>query len=135
MVANFNGRTTELIKALASLPQEWVLTPVKENKRPYQDGWQNKKLDRKRIESELKSGKAKGYGLLTGLPSGGILAIDADGPAAHELLASYGELPPTVAFTSGRPGRCQYLFQVEEKFWDVVKTIKLKTGVKGEDGK
>ena len=135
MVAEFSGRSTELIKALASLPQIWQLTPVNGDKRPYKGDWQKKGLDRKTIESELKSGKAKGYGLLTGEKSGGVLAIDADGPAAHELLASYGELPPTVAFTSGKVGRCQYLLQVGESYWSIIKTIKLNTGLKGENGK
>ncbi|MBD1882419.1 DUF3987 domain-containing protein [Microcoleus vaginatus] len=135
MVAQFSGHTTELIKALALLPQEWVLTPVNGEKKSYLKDWQNKKLNRKTIESELKSGRAKGYGLLTGEKSGGILAIDADGPAAHELLARHGKLPQTVAFTSGREGRCQYLLRVPQEKWSLVKTTKLNTNVKDEDGK
>ena len=136
MVANFNpDRTAELLKALAALPQDWALTPVLDNKRPYKEDWQKQGLDRVEIEKELKSGRAKGYGLLTGSLSGGLLAIDADGPAAHELLASFGELPATVAFTSGKDGRCQYLLRVDESYWDIIKTIKLNTKIKGENGK
>src|SRR4028119_396255 len=135
MVAEFSGRSTELIKSLDSLPSIWQLTPVDGNKRPYQKDWQKKGIDRKTLERELKSGNAKGYGLLTGEKSGGILAIDADGPAAHELLAKHGEVPATVAFTSGKLGRCQYLLQVPQEKWGVLKTTKLNTGVKGENGK
>ncbi len=135
MVAEFSGRSTELIKALDSLPEVWQLTPVNGNKRPYQGDWQKKGIDRKALEKELKSNRAKGYGLLTGEKSGGILAIDADGPAAQQLLAKHGELPATVAFTSGKLGRCQYLLQVPQEMWGILKTTKLNTGVKGEGGK
>ncbi|MEZ2341508.1 AAA family ATPase [Microcoleus sp.] len=128
-------RKTELIKALSSLPPQWQLTPVGSNKAPYRKAWQSETLERSAIATEIKSGRAKGYGLLTGTKCGGILAIDADGEAAHELLARHGELPPTVAFTSGKPGRCQYLFRVEQEYWDIIKTTKLNTGVKGDDGK
>jgi Bifunctional DNA primase/polymerase, N-terminal/AAA domain/Primase C terminal 1 (PriCT-1) len=128
-------RKTELITALSSLPPQWQLTPVGSNKAPYRKAWQSETLERSAIATEIKSGRAKGYGLLTGTKCGGILAIDADGEAAHELLARHGELPPTVAFTSGKPGRCQYLFRVEQEYWDIIKTTKLNTGVKGDDGK
>lgn len=89
----------ELIKALWQFPQQWRLIPVNSKKAPYQKEWEKGKLDRSAIEADIKSGRARGFGLLTGPKSGGILAIDADGPAAHELLAKQGELPPTVAFT------------------------------------
>ena len=128
-------RKTELITALGSLPPQWQLTPVGSNKAPYRKAWQSETLERSAIATEIKSGRAKGYGLLTGTKCGGILAVDADGEAAHELLARHGELPPTVAFTSGKPGRCQYLFRVEQEYWDIIKTTKLNTGVKGDDGK
>ncbi|MGL4621506.1 MAG: bifunctional DNA primase/polymerase, partial [Chroococcidiopsis sp.] len=124
-----------LIGALQQLPQQWQLTPVGSNKAPYRTAWQSEKLDRQAIAKEIKSGKAKGYGLLTGPVSGGLLAVDADGLAAHELLARYGELPPTVAFSSGRPGRCQYLLRISPEYWDIIKTVKINTGVKGDDGK
>lgn len=129
------ARKDELIQALQKFPGEWKLTPVGGNKAPYRRNWQNEKLERREIAAEIKSNRAKGYGLLTGQVSGGILAIDADGEDAHALLAKYGELPRTVAFTSGRPGRCQYLLRVGEEFWSVAKTTKLNSGVEGDDGK
>ncbi|MRV37704.1 hypothetical protein GF542_14365, partial [Staphylococcus aureus] len=78
-----------------------------------------------------------GYGIRTGVISGGILAIDADGHAAEELLQkmSASELPDTVIFASGKPGRRQLLYLVPPEYWEIFKTIKLKTGVKGDDGK
>jgi hypothetical protein len=140
MVAQFSQslapeRKQALIAALQNLPYEWALTPVNGNKQPYRKNWQRKGMACQQLIEEIRSDRAKGFGLLTGVLSGGILAIDADGEAAHELLAMFGELPPTVAFTSGRPGRCQYLLRVGEEFWSVAKTTKLNSGIKGDDGK
>ena len=63
------------------------------------------------------------------------LAVDADGEAAHKLLKKLGGLPETVAFTSGKQGRCQYLLRVPNEYWSVFKTIKLDTKIKDKDGK
>jgi len=122
---------------LKAIPDNWALTPVDGNKRPYRKNWQKENpLDRGEIFKELSSGRAKGYGIRTGEISGGILAIDADGFAAEELLQKHcGDLPQTVSFTSGKPGRRQLLYQVPQEYWEITKTIKLRTGIKGEDGK
>jgi hypothetical protein len=132
-------RSLVLLSAVPEFPQSWVLTPVTGNKIPYRKGWQNENpLSRDDIEEDIRSGKARGVGLRTGRISGGIVAVDADGPAAHEkiLELSKGEkLPNTVAFSSGRPGRCQYLFYVPQKYWEAIHTTKISTGVKGDDGK
>lgn len=129
----------QLIEGLNQIPPAWVLTPVNGNKQPYRKNWQRENpLSHKAIAANIKSGEAKGYGLRTGTISGGILAIDADGHAAHEkiLELSGGEpLPETVAFTSDKPGRCQYLFVVPEKYRGAIATKKISTGVKGDDGK
>jgi hypothetical protein len=66
------------------------------------------------------------------------MAIDQDGAsAAGKILElSGGEpLPPTVAFTSGRPGRCQYLFLVPQEYKNAIRTKKVKTGAIADDGK
>ena len=147
--------TARLISGLNDIPESWALTPVDGKKRPYRLDWQKEEpLSKDAIAIKIKTGeqenykaqdgcikqyfvKALGYGLRTGEVSGGILAIDADGHAAEELLQklSSGDLPDTVTFTSGKPGRRQLLYYIPEQYWDVVKTIKLKTGVKGDDGK
>ncbi|MBW4558269.1 MAG: DUF3987 domain-containing protein [Trichormus sp. ATA11-4-KO1] len=126
----------KLLTGLEVLPQEWALTPVNGNKQPYRENWQNEQpITREKLIAMIKSGLPQGYGLRTGKWSVGILAIDADGQAAHEKLNQLGELPKTVAFTSGKPGRCQYLVRVPKEYWSVVKTQKINTGVKGENGK
>ncbi|MBW4549368.1 MAG: DUF3987 domain-containing protein, partial [Symplocastrum torsivum CPER-KK1] len=142
MVAELK-KTTEhqqsLIEELDKLPTDWILTPVDGNKRPYRVGWQTEPpLSFDQLKAEIKSDNAKGYGLRTGIISGGIVAIDADGHSAHEkiLELSGGErLPDTVAFTSNRPGRCQYLFYIPQEYWEDIKTKKISTGVTGDDGK
>ncbi|WP_225977646.1 DUF3987 domain-containing protein [Nostoc sp. CENA543] len=152
MVAQFNNAsndiTPRLIAGLKLIPQDWALTPVLNNKRPYRADWQNETPIQHEVLAKLiqngdtASGKdgiykvyPKGYGLRTGKWSGGILAIDADGNAPHDLLNKLGGLPRTISFTSGKPGRCQYLVQVPEEYWSVIETRKINTGVKGDDGK
>ena len=136
---NLSDRGNQLIKGLDSIPLEWALTPVNGNKQPYRKNWQNENpLSRKLLTREVKSGKAKGYGLRTGRVSGGIVALDADGHAAHNKILELSggvPLPETVAFTSNKSGRCQYLFYVPQKYWDAIATKKINTGVKGDDGK
>ncbi|MEB3887427.1 bifunctional DNA primase/polymerase, partial [Lyngbya sp. CCY1209] len=98
--------------------------------------WQQEKpCDRATIIEDIKTGKARGYGLRTGQISDGIVAVDCDGEAAHELAKSLGGLPATVSFTSGKDGRAQYLYKISDKYWCDIKTQKLRTGKTGADGK
>ncbi|MBD0261842.1 MAG: DUF3987 domain-containing protein [Tolypothrix sp. T3-bin4] len=151
--SNNDSLKTRLLDGLNLIPSNWVLTPLNGRKMPWGEEWQKRsynpeqmasvilhgvtlpiKGEQKKIESSL----IKGYGICTGRISGGILAIDADGEAAHKkiLELSGGEkLPDTVAFTSGKRGRCQYLFQIPEEYWEIARTKKIKTSVKGKDGK
>jgi predicted P-loop ATPase len=126
---------SSLLSGLNDIPSDWALTPVNGEKRPYRSNWQNEgPIKRQDLAKTIKSGNAKGYGLRTGKWSNGILAVDADGYAAHDLLKQLGGLPTTVSFTSGKPGRCQYLVRVPQEYWNAIKTKKLNAG-KGEDGK
>ena len=140
---------------LSSIPNYWLLTPTKA-KRPLRDGWQTEaKIPRQELLRLLKEGqwlnkrnpkpgestewhcRWDGIGLRTGVISGGLVALDQDGPSAiPKILELSGgeELPKTVAFSSGREGRSQYLFRVPEEYWSAIETKKYKTGVKGDDG-
>jgi Bifunctional DNA primase/polymerase, N-terminal len=115
-----------LKETLFSLPDHWQLTPVI-GKFPCFKRWEQAGIDRNLIATELEY-SATGFGLLTGVISGGIIAIDCDGPTAHNLFKEMlcGEIPHTIAFTSGRSGRAQYLFSVPELFWNEVRTRKVK---------
>ncbi len=144
-----------LISGLQQIPPYWALTPV-ERKNAYRLDWSkeaplspgaiahkiqfgSKERFRDKGTGEIKERflRATGYGIRTGEVSGGIIAADADGYAAEALLQklSNGDLPDTVIFTSGKPGRRQLLYRVPEEYWSVFKTIKLDTGEKDQEGK
>jgi hypothetical protein len=121
----------------SQIPDTWPLVAVV-GKRPYQKNWVNKQYSRSEILAELEKGKATGFGLKLG---NGLLAIDIDGDSAADLLKklagenSLQDFAATVAWTSGRPGRKQCLFLVEEKDCPRVRNLRIDTGVIGDDGK
>ena len=117
---------SDLIDALLQLPTAWALTPVRGNKAAYLPNWQNHPASRADIAQDIKAGRARGFGILTGVLSAGIIAIDCDGHQPHALLIEIlgGEIPHTVAFTSGKEGRAQYLFNVPQADWHKIKTQK-----------
>ncbi|MBD2616257.1 DUF3987 domain-containing protein [Nostoc punctiforme FACHB-252] len=138
----------QLLSGLKLIPLDWALTPVLGNKNPYRADWNYAvPMSRRQLIAVIENGDTasgknglftvypQGYGLRTGKWSNGILALDADGEAAHEKLNQLGGLPKTVSFTSGKPGRCQYLVRVPQEYWSVISTKKINTGVKGADGK
>ncbi|MBW4590099.1 bifunctional DNA primase/polymerase [Aetokthonos hydrillicola Thurmond2011] len=132
--------TDALIRGLDDLPAAWALTPVRGNKAPYREGWQTEDpLTHPQLMQIIRNDDTcQGYGLRTGEASGGILAVDVDGQAAQQLLlelAGDAGIPDTVCFTSGKPGRCQYLFQIPADHWPGIRTRKIDTGVKDEHGK
>jgi hypothetical protein len=119
---------------LSKIPDPWPLVPVV-GKRPCKKNWVNKECDRSEILAELQSGKATGLGLKLG---NGLLAVDIDGESAAKLLfklSGQNTLPVTTAWTSGRPGRTQYLLSVEEKHSPRLRNLRIGTGVAGDDGK
>ena len=119
---------------LSKIPHPWPLVPVV-GKRPCKKNWVNKQCDRSEILAELQSGKATGVGLKLG---NGLLAVDIDGESAAKLLfklSGQNTLPVTTAWTSGRPGRRQYLLSVEEKHSPRLRNLRIGTGVAGDDGK
>ncbi|MEA5537351.1 DUF3987 domain-containing protein [Crocosphaera sp. XPORK-15E] len=152
--------TNQLINGLrriAATNVELPLVPLNNNKQPLGDGWQHRPFSATQLIEAIENGgvtvpikgkskkiQLQGFGLLTGRPITVndeiyyIMAVDQDGPSVIEKIKelSSGEgLPKTVAFTSGRPGRCQYLFLVPETFKDAIRTKKIKAGTSGEDGK
>lgn len=99
---------------LKDIPSDWPLVPVV-GKRPTADEWQTTPLDRAQVNTLLNNGRYTGVGLNLGLALT-LIAIDVDGPSAEELLAliSNGDSLLTVAWTSGREGRQQLLYQLPE---------------------
>ena len=150
---NLKLRLTQALDSFFALG--FAITPLLGNKAPYRDNWQHEEplshktlknalaygeyiLDKKKNDGSKRLIHPKGLGLRTGRVSGGVVAVDLDGPSAAPLLLSLSgnrDLPPTVAFTSGREGRCQYVYSVPEQYWDGIQTKKFKSGVEGSDGK
>jgi Bifunctional DNA primase/polymerase, N-terminal len=124
-------------ESLLTLPENWILEPVC-GKRPYRKGWAKTNVDRLFCLAELESGRATGIGLKLG---DGLLAVDVDGDSAADLLKKFaGEnslqyFGETIAWSSGRKGRQQYLFSVPESDWARLRNRKIGTGVIGDDGK
>jgi putative DNA primase/helicase len=107
------------IAALDTLPAQFALTPVRA-KAPYLTNWQSIDTSRDDIAKDISSGKADGFGVKLGIPSGGICAIDIDGTAARQKLIDIMgdvEMPLTVEFASGKLDRSQYLFTIPQELW------------------
>ncbi|WP_293341110.1 bifunctional DNA primase/polymerase, partial [Microcoleus sp. CAWBG58] len=122
---------------LLTLPADWILEPVR-GKCPYRKRWTKSNVDRLFCLQELEGERATGVGLKLGL---GLLAIDIDGRAASNLLEKFAgenglqEFDRTVAWSSGRDGRQQYLFLVPETSWHRLRNLKILTGEIDSDGK
>ena len=145
-----NHHTQNLIATLKHLPPDWPLVPTK-YKKPLGYFWQTRPfVPGQLIQGLIAGGVAvldknrqpyhvmpTGVGLLTGHPIQGgsqtyyLMALDQDGISASLKILELSEgtgLPHTIAFTSGRPGRCQYLFVVPAEDTSLLRTRKISTG-------
>lgn len=124
-----------LIKQLRSLPPDWKLVPVR-GKQPIGKGWNKHPYSPAQLIEWIEIGHpCTGFGLLTGTTIGQedwVLAVDQDGDAAATALATLARgksLPQTATFTSGRPGRCQYLLKVSTTIAPSIESRKLNVGL------
>lgn len=133
----------DIILSIQQLPVDFCYVAINGTKAPYIDGWQHSRLN---LEAFTKAhgndSRCHAVGLLTGKPSGGILAVDHDGSSCNPLierlsgLAVDEALPHTIKFSSGRPGRYQAVYWVPSQYWPYIDGKKvIKTGVIGDDGK
>ena len=121
------------------MPSHWPLTLVNGNKQPLGKNWQRNPYTPSEVIAIFQQGyvtlggekgsyrvKPLGIGLLCGHNSQEFLfAIDCDGISAHRYLQRLGQLPPTVSFTSQRPGRGQYLYKLPSH--QCIKSCKVTT--------
>lgn len=130
----------EIIAELELLPDEWGLVVVDGRKRAYQDDWPNKPLSKEQAAAEIRAGRAKAVGAISGPVSGGLLFVDHDGISATDRLEKLGlplsDLPRSIAFTSGRDGRFQVAYKVPEEYWQSLRNRKtFYTGKLDDEGK
>ena len=146
---------SRLIQGLQRLQDSGLdlpLIPFNGRKQPLGDGWQHRPFSATQLIQAIENGgvsvpfrglirqlQPKGFGVLNGSSitiqgqSFALMAVDQDGGSAIEKIQSIGELlPVTPTFTSGRDGRCQYLFLIPENLASKIQSRRLSTGVKGE---
>ena len=108
-------------------PDAWRYTPVA-GKRPYLTKW----VDQPHTFNEIDHPK-DGFGLLLGPPSGGVVAIDFDGPLAWDHFSDELNLDiedDPIIWTSWKKDRCQMAYIVPEDSWEHLRTIKINLGDK-----
>ena len=79
----------DIKEELLGLPKHWGFVAV-QNKRPYQNDWQNNPLKQSQLFKELVAKRSTGIGVCCGTPSGGLLFLDHDGPSAAKILGEWG---------------------------------------------
>lgn len=125
-----------ILEELRSLPSSWRFTPINGSKAPYLSGWQKTPFSSQElIDRHASDRRTHAVGLLTGVASDGILAVDHDGSSCDPLIEKLSKLaldkalPKTVGFSSGKPGRYQLLYQMPQLFWEYIsnKTVLTET--------
>ncbi|KEF41872.1 MAG: hypothetical protein ER33_08980 [Cyanobium sp. CACIAM 14] len=129
-------------------PKEWSYLGVR-GKDAFKKNWQKEKKRLVDAVCDVRTyRRATGLGVVTGTLSGGLVAIDIDGPEAefmYEALATgqrivgskypkewyepYGK-EKTMAWTSGKEGRRQILYRIPEGLVNALKGIKTLTCTK-----
>ncbi|WP_299414814.1 DUF3987 domain-containing protein [Acaryochloris sp. IP29b_bin.148] len=139
---NSSKESGQQFQGITQLPSNWRYTPIGDKKNPISRNWQNTPLTAQELLEEYNDdSRFKAIGLLTGKPSGGILAIDHDGYSCDLLIEELSHqkldsaLPKTVGFTSGKPGRYQLLYFIREERWPDIKSRVIKTGFENDSGK
>ena len=133
----FNAADSSFIKSssnwldeLSNLPSDWALLPLNGIKIPFNPitnelmkGWSNHpgfSID------EIQELSPKAVGVMTGPVSGGLLAVDFDGPGSEEQFQHVfgrpsSELPASISWSSGKVERRQVAFTVDQDWWNLLK--------------
>jgi hypothetical protein len=112
------GRAIDLLRN-DNFPEWWSFVPVA-GKATFIKEWTTKPLTKQAcIDAYKLRSDYNGLGVVTGEFSGGLIALDIDGPLADERYQqaagaeyeAYG-VEKTMSWTSGKPGRRQILYRV-----------------------
>ena len=118
------------LQQLDDIPCDWALLPLDGNKTPIdpRSGLLMAKWSEEPgyTTDEIREASPKAVGVLLGPVSGGLLAIDVDGPGSEEMFQKlYGrpstDLPQSISWTSGKPERRQVGFVVDQDWWTEIK--------------
>ncbi|MEG4484842.1 DUF3987 domain-containing protein [Microcoleus sp. D2_18a_B4] len=134
MYATNPSHIEKLIEAIAKMPEDWALTPCK-GKANQWPAWNKERLSRETLIAAIRSqtnndGKKTlwtGVSIVTGPLSGGIMAVDFDGPLAYKkycALSGGDSYPTTKRWSSGKEGHFQILLEVPEEKWEGLKPTK-----------
>lgn len=104
---------------LKVFPEEWNIIPVA-GKATYIKSWGDTEQNRAELEAlYANDSRYRGLGVVTGALSGGLIALDIDGPAAnarYKAAAGVGYekfgKEATISWTSGKKWRRQLLYRV-----------------------
>lgn len=122
--------THKVLASLEAIDLDWQLIPIDDRKRPVDPetgalrrAWATTATDLDGIKALARSPHVRAVGVVLGPQSGGLLAIDFDGPHGDSTFRlvfgrSPKDLPPTVGWSSGRPSRRQLAFYVPLEYWD-----------------
>jgi hypothetical protein len=128
---------------LGTLDPLWRLVSCDGAKRPVDPAtglpladWGNKSISASEFQ-DLPRGAIKAAGVVLGPVSGGLLAVDFDAEGYQEQFEqTYGrpltDLPSTVAWTSGKPGRRQLAFVVPKHYWSCLRGRKTWSNQEGQ---
>lgn len=120
--------TFNWLKQLSNIPSDWALLPLDGNKIPTDPQSGLPLTDWSRHSGycidDIQELSPKAVGVMTGPVSGGLLAVDFDGPGSEEKFQEIfgrpsSELPKTLAWSSGKPERRQEAFIVDQDWWEM----------------
>lgn len=118
---------------LAALPSDWRLVRVGRNKAPIGGkNWFQVDDYSPDDAAALNGSSPPAWGLKCGPASGGVLLLDGDAEGWNEdfqLRTGHPitELPKTIGWTSGRPGRSAQAFQVDPDWWPHLANVRAYT--------
>ena len=127
---------------LDDLPSQWKLVSCNGDKTPIDPrtgyplhDWPSLACSVKEFK-KLKCGLIKAVGVALGPASGGLLAVDFDAEGYEAVFQelygrSVADLPNSVSWSSGKPGRKQVAFSVLEHYWGQLRKRKLWSNQNG----
>jgi hypothetical protein len=111
---------------LAALPSDWRLVRVGRDKAPIAgDNWFDRDNYSPDDALELNGSSPPAWGLKSG-PASGVVVLDLDADGWKESFQAVTghpitDLPRTIGWTSGKPGRSGHAFQVDPDWWPHLK--------------